>query len=417
MEYTTTLVNKLEDLKTQYASDDAITDDVAGQAFVEQFGLDLFNRADNVVRANKTSRQTADTFLAASTILDLVHIWGRPSAEIASKVKFAKFHAVRILKAVKAGEDPNLSNPEPAPVQDESTLVELDPKDPEVKDITGAYQAPSVEAVPDDDIRGGPQELPGSAGAEPQSEMKNGISTWNAASLPGPVTDDSSTTNATTQALPADLTDPNPRAGSIGGGYFPEVPIPLGDVSSTDITDTDSAMPLPSAASHDPDIEVPVQVQAPSGLGSAPDIDPQDFYNNTTMDIDSAAPTAPSFSDIAPSQPAPQVAPAPDFAKPQPPVVPPPASKPQARNVPATKPLWSSSVASSRSATPQPPAQTASTFQAPPSAPTASTAQVDDMAIADAQKHARWAISALNFEDVPTAIKELQVALRALGGM
>jgi len=95
MDYTTTLVNKLEDLKTQYSSDDAITDDVAGQAFVEQFGLDLFNRADNVVRANKTSRQTADTFLAASTILDLVHIWGTPSAEIASKVKFAKFHAVR----------------------------------------------------------------------------------------------------------------------------------------------------------------------------------------------------------------------------------------------------------------------------------------------------------------------------------
>ena len=32
-----------------------------------------------------------------------------------------------------------------------------------------------------------------------------------------------------------------------------------------------------------------------------------------------------------------------------------------------------------------------------------------------AQKHARWAISALNFEDVKTAVKELQSALESLG--
>ena len=32
-----------------------------------------------------------------------------------------------------------------------------------------------------------------------------------------------------------------------------------------------------------------------------------------------------------------------------------------------------------------------------------------------AQKHARWAISALNFEDVSTAIRELRGALESLG--
>jgi vacuolar protein sorting-associated protein VTA1 len=32
-----------------------------------------------------------------------------------------------------------------------------------------------------------------------------------------------------------------------------------------------------------------------------------------------------------------------------------------------------------------------------------------------AQKHAKWAISALNFEDVPTAVKELRIALQNLG--
>jgi vacuolar protein sorting-associated protein VTA1 len=32
-----------------------------------------------------------------------------------------------------------------------------------------------------------------------------------------------------------------------------------------------------------------------------------------------------------------------------------------------------------------------------------------------AQKHAKWAISALHFEDVDTAVKELRIALRSLG--
>lgn len=38
------------------------------------------------------------------------------------------------------------------------------------------------------------------------------------------------------------------------------------------------------------------------------------------------------------------------------------------------------------------------------------------MTIANVQKHARWAISALNYEDVETARKELRLALAMLGG-
>lgn len=40
---------------------------------------------------------------------------------------------------------------------------------------------------------------------------------------------------------------------------------------------------------------------------------------------------------------------------------------------------------------------------------------VDDQAISQATKHAKWAISALNFEDVKTAVKELKGALECLG--
>jgi vacuolar protein sorting-associated protein VTA1 len=40
---------------------------------------------------------------------------------------------------------------------------------------------------------------------------------------------------------------------------------------------------------------------------------------------------------------------------------------------------------------------------------------VDEESIMQAQKRARWAISALNFEDVPTAVRELKSALAYLG--
>jgi vacuolar protein sorting-associated protein VTA1 len=39
----------------------------------------------------------------------------------------------------------------------------------------------------------------------------------------------------------------------------------------------------------------------------------------------------------------------------------------------------------------------------------------DEGAVLEAQKHAKWAISALNFDDVNTAVKELRIALKALG--
>jgi vacuolar protein sorting-associated protein VTA1 len=48
-------MTKLEETKSRQADNDAITDDVAAQAFVEQFAIETFQRADNAVRANKAS--------------------------------------------------------------------------------------------------------------------------------------------------------------------------------------------------------------------------------------------------------------------------------------------------------------------------------------------------------------------------
>lgn len=42
--------------KAENAANDAIVDDVAGQAYVEQFAQETFDRAQRAVKANKVTR-------------------------------------------------------------------------------------------------------------------------------------------------------------------------------------------------------------------------------------------------------------------------------------------------------------------------------------------------------------------------
>jgi vacuolar protein sorting-associated protein VTA1 len=49
-------MDKLEQIKAENATNDAIVDDTAGQAYVEQFALETFNRADRAVQANKVTK-------------------------------------------------------------------------------------------------------------------------------------------------------------------------------------------------------------------------------------------------------------------------------------------------------------------------------------------------------------------------
>lgn len=53
--YAISLMTKLEDIKAQHAEDDTITDDLAAQAYIEQFATETFQRAENAVAANNAS--------------------------------------------------------------------------------------------------------------------------------------------------------------------------------------------------------------------------------------------------------------------------------------------------------------------------------------------------------------------------
>lgn len=376
------------------------------------------------MRADKASKQTAETFQASATFLELLQIWGPLERDVQQKIKFAKFHALRIVKALKAGEDPNLSNPKQEPAAEEEAPP-LDPNDPEVQALNGVSKdrQPLVVDVPDETDRQ-------QAGLAPQSSLNESIHPSRAPSAPPPNETNSQAASAGVSPLPKDASSfynhnqnqvspisPD-RQSSVGGNYFPRMPSPTSAQTQpnlpptlpsapNDLVNSDSALELPSAPPDDAGgVSLPT-APSDSGLPSAPTTfaQAQPIAPKTPLDSFQAPPTPgqPPVASIptnlpqAPSQPM-------NIPQPPPPINPyaPPAPTP-------------SNAAHQPSFAPPPAAPSQPTYISASQAAANTNVEVDEESMMKAQKHARWAISALNFEDVPTAIKEFQLALQTLG--
>lgn len=367
---------------------------------------------------NKASKQTAETFQAASTFLELLQIWGPLEPDIQQKIKFAKFHALRIVKALKAGEDPNLSNPKQEPEEEASTL---DPNDPKVQALNGDSQRdrqPSVADAPDEADRL-------QARLAPQSSLNESIHPSRAPSAPPPNETSSRAASAGVSPLPKDAANfytnnPNEvspispdRKSSVGGNYFPQMPPPTSAQTQpnlpptlpsapNDLVDSGLSLDLPSAPPDEAGgVDVPDAPSEP-GLPSAP---------TTFAQPQPTAPRTPLDSFQAPPTPG------------QPPIASIPSNLPQAPPQPPPSSMSSfaphvrtpSSITQQPRFAPPPAAPSHPAYTPAPQAVVNMDVEVDEEAMLKAQKHARWAISALNFEDVPTAIKEFQLALQQLG--
>jgi vacuolar protein sorting-associated protein VTA1 len=364
--YAIELMDKLEAYKSANASNDAVVDDVAAKAYMEEFGLETFERAEKAQRENKVTRATADTFQAAATFLDVQTIWAPLEGECAAKSKFAKFHA--LAKALKAGEDPNATNPvveePPKPTTDEegieAELKELEGYAPGQGNNLGVYKSPTAETLPNS--------------VQPSRPQSTGLTS-------PPVLPAQNINEPSTQISPVGSTDASAaRNGSIGGGYFPSVPSGTSEYKPPTVE-----VGMPQDTDMDIDNDPP----------SAPPADPSSFY--TSQPNDSLHPAATPLD--RPS------APTPNTASLQTPFN--PSTQAPALRSPFTPMPFASSHASQPQSTPQPPP--------PAPGPPAGGYNTDDESVMAAQKHAKWAISALNFEDVPTAVKELRIALQALG--
>ncbi|RAL08169.1 uncharacterized protein BO97DRAFT_398690 [Aspergillus homomorphus CBS 101889] len=356
--YTTELVDKLEEFKNENPDNDAVTDAVAANAYVEQFALEVLGRAEATMKANKVTKQTADTFQAAATFLELCQIWNPPEPEVAAKIKFAKYHAVRIIKAIKAGEDPNASNPVVVEEEgDEMADLEPRPDDPEVQAIVGSLppqpRQPSVEEVPDDSEQASQAPLPLVLPDTPTTTRDSTTAYTRTGSPSGAKAEDDTEQGLELPSAPE---------------TFESSSTPMPDLPDTPSKIHGSHAPAPSDSFH--------SFPPPSNIGpatpAAPSHDASYFYTKTSPSAAVPPPFVQSASGTVPvvTRPAHQ-----NFSMPTPPAPAPVASPPGPTNA-------------------QP---------------------VDDQAIALAQKHARWAVSALTFDDVNTAIKELRNSLRYLG--
>lgn len=104
--YLLDLMDTLEALKSQLSDNDAVINDAASSAYVENFALKVFVGADNEDRAGKATRGTAKNFLIASQFLELLKIFGSIDAEMQEKIRYAKWKAADIAKAFKEGRTP-----------------------------------------------------------------------------------------------------------------------------------------------------------------------------------------------------------------------------------------------------------------------------------------------------------------------
>ncbi|KAJ3293132.1 hypothetical protein HDU79_000649 [Rhizoclosmatium sp. JEL0117] len=124
------LLDNLEAEKAKHAGNDALTNDVVGYAHVENFALKVFNSADNEDRAGKASKKTAKSFLAAATFLEVLKVFGPIDDSVAEKIKYGRFKAVDILKAIKEGRQPTAGPPGGEPLDQPSAPVPAPSSDP-----------------------------------------------------------------------------------------------------------------------------------------------------------------------------------------------------------------------------------------------------------------------------------------------
>ena len=174
------------------------------------------------------------------------------------------------------------------------------------------------------------------------------------------------------------------RKPSVGGNYFPEVPV--GTQHPAAATNIGLNLPVPPGGQPAQPAHQSSGSAKPNVSTTVPPIVPHPTSTNAPQHHGLVPPPSSSASQHIP----------PPIAGPPPgaPLSPPVNSTPQGPFIPQST---------------APPASQPAAWNVP--------AEVNEEAMLSAQKHCRWAISALNFEDVPTAVKELRGALKDLGAL
>lgn len=148
----------MDEIEEARKGDDVILQEVIHDketsiAYVVNFANKIFASAKLQIKEQKSTKSTAMALLASVNFYELLNLWPdehqrlEDTEELSKKIKYAKYHAARILKALKNNEDPNEY------VAPEEPVVETSNEQGEVDESTPIEEAPPkfVDDREDDD--------------------------------------------------------------------------------------------------------------------------------------------------------------------------------------------------------------------------------------------------------------------------
>lgn len=100
------LMTWLEETKKSMSDNEAITNDIAAQAHIENWTLKLFLFADKNDRAANFSKSVIQSFYTSGLLFDVMTVFGELSEEHVQNRKYAKWKAAYIHNCLKNGETP-----------------------------------------------------------------------------------------------------------------------------------------------------------------------------------------------------------------------------------------------------------------------------------------------------------------------
>uniref|UniRef100_A0A667YJB1 Vacuolar protein sorting-associated protein VTA1 homolog n=1 Tax=Myripristis murdjan TaxID=586833 RepID=A0A667YJB1_9TELE len=100
------LMDQLESMKKELSDNESVTQEVVGNAHIENYALKMFLYADNEDRAGRFHKNMIKSFYTASLLLDVLSVFGELSEENIQHRKYARWKATYIHNCLKNGETP-----------------------------------------------------------------------------------------------------------------------------------------------------------------------------------------------------------------------------------------------------------------------------------------------------------------------
>uniref|UniRef100_A0A8C6NKI8 Vacuolar protein sorting-associated protein VTA1 homolog n=1 Tax=Nothobranchius furzeri TaxID=105023 RepID=A0A8C6NKI8_NOTFU len=100
------LMDQLESMKKELSDNESITQEVVGNAHIENYALKLFMYADNEDRGERFHKNMIKSFYTSSLLLDVLSVFGELSEENIQHRKYARWKATYIHNCLKNGETP-----------------------------------------------------------------------------------------------------------------------------------------------------------------------------------------------------------------------------------------------------------------------------------------------------------------------